>query len=100
MTAEETFLWAHPPTAPVCDVPADMGSQSAAAARNTMAYIFPGQLEHNTPLVLLGVSGPGLRGTAAMSPPFQRIGAPSLDTLAHKAPSARRYPWPACRDHL
>ena len=70
-----------------------MGSQGTAAARNTLKYIFPGQLEHNTPLILLGVSGPGLRGKAAMSPPFQSIGAPSLATLAHKTPSAR-YPWP------
>ena len=60
----------------------------------TLAYIFPGQLEHKTPLVLLGVSGPGLRGTAAISPPFHNIGAPSFNTLAHKTPSARRCPWP------
>ena len=66
MTAEEHFLsWAHelnsnsvpsPLIAPVCDVPADMGSQGT----DTLAYIFPGQLEHNTPLVLLCVSGPCL----------------------------------------
>ena len=48
----------------------------------------------NSSLVLLGVSGPGLRGTAAISPPFHNIGALSFDTLAHKTPSARRYPWP------
>ena len=28
-----------------------------------------------------------------MSPPFQRIGAPSLTTLARIAPCARQYPW-------
>ena len=79
-----------PRTAPVSDIPADIGSHGTAAARSTLAYVFPGQLEHKTPLVSLDVSGPGLRGTGAMSPPFHRIGAPAFDTLAHKAPR----PWP------
>ena len=57
-----------PRTAPVFDIPADIGSDGTAAARSTLANIFPGQLEHKTPLVLLGVSGPGLRGTAATFP--------------------------------
>ena len=64
------------------------------AVMSTLAYIFPGQLEHKTPLVLLGVSGPGLRGTAAISPPFHNVGALSVNTLAHKTPSSYRYPWP------
>ena len=85
-----------PRTAPVCDTPADKGSQGTAAVRSTLAYIFPGQLEHKTPLVLLGVSGPGLvcEERLLYRLTFHNIGAPSFDTLAHKTPSARRYPWP------
>ena len=74
-----------------------MGSRGTAASRSTLTYIFPGQLEHNNPLVLLGVSGPGLRGTAAMSPPFQRVGAPSLGTLGTQRSAVSLA---ACRNQL
>ena len=52
-----------------------MGSKGTTAARSTLAHTFPGQLEHSTPQILLGVSGPGLRATAALSPPLEtRLG--------------------------